>query len=54
MRQNRLKLVVPECSVKAATEGMTEVRAVPPAPDAGIRRLRLVDPDEGPPSDDAA
>ena len=54
MRHNRLKLVVPENSATTATDGTEELPAVPARPDFGIRRLRLVDADEGAPPDDAA
>jgi hypothetical protein len=52
MRHNRLKLVEPENS--ATTDGTTELPAVPARPDSGMRRLRLVDADEGATPDDAA
>ena len=54
MRHNRLKLVVPEDSTKAATDGSTESRAVPATPDSSVLRLRVVDADGGPLPDDAA
>ena len=54
MRHDRLKLVVPEDSAKAATDGTTELLAVPATPDPAMRRLRVVDADEGPLPDDAA
>jgi hypothetical protein len=52
MRRNRLKLVVPENSA-TTTDATTELPAIATMQDSGIRRLRLVDPDEGAP-DDAA
>ena len=39
---------------RAATDGSTELLAVPATPDSGARRLRVVDADEGPLPDDAA
>jgi hypothetical protein len=54
MRHDRLQLVVDEKSAKATTDGPTELPAVPANPDSGLRRLRLVDADEGAPPDDAA
>ncbi len=53
MRDDRLKLVVCEDGAKAATDGTTEF-AVPATPESSVRRLRLVDADEGPLPDDAA
>ena len=54
MRHVRLKLVVPEDSAHAATDGSTEFLAVPATPDSFVRRLRVVLADEGPLPDDAA
>jgi len=54
MRHSRLKLVEPEKSAKATTDATTELSAVTGMPDAVTRRLRLVDPREGTPPDDAA
>ena len=54
MRHNRLKLVVPEDNATTATDDTKEFLAVPATLDSGIRRLRLVDADEGAPPDDAA
>jgi hypothetical protein len=54
MRRTRLNLVVLENGVTAATDGATETPAVPVIPDSAMRRLRLVDADEGAPPDDAA
>jgi hypothetical protein len=54
MRRNRLKLVVLESGVTGAPDGSTEVPAVPTRPDSAMRRLRLIDADEGAPPDDAA
>ena len=56
MRHDRLKLVVPEDSANAATDGSTELFAVPATPGSwiSVRRLRVVDADEGPLPDDAA
>jgi hypothetical protein len=54
MQQNRLKLVVSEEPAHAATDGSTELFAVPAAPDSSVRRLRVMDSGEGPPPDDAA
>jgi hypothetical protein len=54
MRHNRLKLVVPENITKAATDDTTELPAVAAMRDPDMRRLRLVDADEGATPDDAA
>ncbi len=54
MRRNRLKLVVLENGVTAATDGATESPAVAARADSATPRLRLVDADEGAPPDDAA
>ena len=54
MQHDRLKLVVPEDSARAATNGSAELSAVPAMPDSSVRRLRVVDADEGPFPDDAA
>ncbi len=54
MQHDRLKLVDPEDSADAATDGTTELFAVPAAPESSVRRLRVVDADEGPFPDDAA
>ena len=54
MRHERLKLVVPEDSAKAVTDGKTERLEIPATPDPGMRLLRIVDADEGPLPDDAA
>ena len=54
MRRNRLKLVVLENGKTAATDGPTEIPAVAARADSAMRRLRLVDADEGAPPDDAA
>ena len=54
MQHDRLKLVVSEDRAHAATDGSTELYAVPATPDSSVRRLRVVDGDEGPPPDGAA
>jgi hypothetical protein len=54
MRHNRLKLVVPDNGAATNSDGPTELSAVTRKPDSGIRRLRLVEADEGAPPDDAA
>jgi len=54
MRHDRLKLIVPEDGAKAATDGTTELFAVPATTETSVRRLRVVDADEGPLPDDAA
>ncbi len=54
MRHNRLKLVVPEDNANAVTDGKTDRLEIPATPDPGMRRLRVVDADEGPLPDDAA
>ncbi len=54
MRHDRLKLVVPEDSVRAVTDGSAELVAVPTTPDSSVRQLRVVEVDEGPLPDDAA
>ena len=54
MPHNRLKLVVPENSATAATDGTTESLVVVGTPDPDVRRLRLVDSEEAPFPDDAA
>jgi len=54
MQHDRLKLVLSEDRTHAATDGSTDLFAVPATPDSSVRRLRVVDVDEGPPPDDAA
>jgi len=54
MRHDRLKLVVPEDRANAGTAGTTDRPEQSATPDPGVRRLRVVDADEGPPPDDAA
>ena len=54
MRRNRLKLVVLEDGVTAATDGAMETPALAARPDSAMRRLRLIDAEEGAPPDDAA
>jgi len=54
MRSNRLQLVVPENRAMASTDvpaGPSEVTAMP---DAVVRRLGLMEADDGEPPDDAA
>ena len=51
---NRLQLVVPENDAKATTDSPTDLSEVPALPDAAMRRLRLVEADDGGPPDDAA
>ena len=53
MRDNRLKLVVPDSRTKATTDGPTESSAAA-SPDSSVRRLRLMGVDVGAPPDDAA
>ena len=54
MRHNRLRLVVPENRAQATIDGPTELSAVPTTSDSGVRRLRVMDTDEGASPDDAA
>ncbi len=54
MRHDRLKLVVPDESEKAATDVTTDRLDIRATPDPGIRWLRVVDAGEGPLPDDAA
>jgi hypothetical protein len=54
MRHPRLKLVVPEDSANAVTDGTADRFDIPATPDPGMRWLRVVDADEGPLPDDAA
>jgi hypothetical protein len=54
MRHDRLKLVVPEDGAPAATDRSTELLGTPAPPDSAVRRLHVVDADEGPLPDDAA
>jgi hypothetical protein len=54
MRHDRLKLVIPEDSANAVTDGKTELFAVPATPNSPVRLLRVADADEGLPPDDAA
>ena len=54
MRHHRLQLVVPENDTKATTDGTTDLSEVPAMPDAAMPWLRLVEADDGGPSDDAA
>jgi hypothetical protein len=54
MQHDRLKLVVPDEGANATTDTTTDRLEIPTTPDPGVRRLRVVDADEGPPPDDAA
>ncbi len=58
MRHDRLKLVVPESSegdgAIAESNRSLELLSAPATPRASVRRLRVVDTDEGPLPDDAA
>jgi hypothetical protein len=54
MRNERLKLVVPNDGANAAPDRSTELFAVTATPDPCLRLLRVVDADEGPLPDDAA
>ncbi len=54
MEHHRLQLVVPENDTKATTEIRTNLSEVPALPDTHMPWLRLVDADDGGPSDDAA
>jgi hypothetical protein len=54
MRDNRLQLVETDNSAKASTDSPTELRTVTARPDGAMPWLRLVEGDDGGPSDDAA
>jgi hypothetical protein len=54
MRRDRLKLVVPENRAASTSGDPTDLSAVTERPDFGIRRLRLVESDDGAPPEDAA
>ena len=54
MRNDRLKLVVPEDGAHAVTDSTAELLSVPSTPDSSVRLLRVVDADETPLPDDAA
>jgi hypothetical protein len=54
MRRDRLKLVVPENRAATTSDGPTDSSAMTEKPDSSIRRLRLVESDDGAPPEDAA
>jgi hypothetical protein len=54
MQRDRLKLVVPENRAAATSDDPTASSAVTERPDAGVRRLHLVESDDGSPPEDAA
>jgi hypothetical protein len=54
MQHNRLKLVIPEDTAKATTDGTAELVSVTGKRDLGHCPLRLLIADEGPAPDDAA
>jgi hypothetical protein len=54
MRRHRLKLIVPENRTAATSDDLTDLSAVTERADAGIRRLRLLESDDGAPPEDAA
>ncbi len=54
MRRNRLRLVVPENRAAAATDDPADSSAVAERPYSGIRRLPLMESDDGAPPEDAA
>jgi hypothetical protein len=54
MRRDRLKLIVPENGAAATSDEPTYLSAMTERSDAGIRRLRLVESEDGAPPEDAA
>jgi hypothetical protein len=54
VRRDRLRLVVPENRAAATTDDPTDLSAVAERSSSGIRRLPLVESDDGAPPEDAA